>query len=86
MIVSVIRVVVVVMTMVVTKVRIITVFMITVLMNMARYHVSKTMMINPIVIVARVVTISELESESVSVELCRQCSVVYVVLGCQCCV
>ena len=73
MIVSVIRVVVVVMTMVVTKGKVITVFMINVLMNMARYHVSKTVMINTIVIVTRVVTISEVESESVSVELCCQC-------------
>ena len=74
MIVSVIRVVVVVMTMAVTKGKIITVFMIIVLMNMARYHVSKTVMINTIVIVTRVVTISEVESESVSVVcivLCR---------------
>ena len=70
MIVSVIRVVVVVMTVVVTKDKVITVFMIIVLMNMARYHVSKTMMINTIVIVTRVVTISKVESESDRVVLC----------------
>ena len=77
MIVSVIRVVVVLKTIVVTKGKIMTVFMITVLMNMARYHVSKTMMMNTIVIVTRVVTISEIESESVSV-----CCVVSVMLCC----
>ena len=39
------------MAIVVTKVMVIIVFMITVLMNMARYHVSKTVMINSVVIV-----------------------------------
>ena len=46
-----IKVVVVVMAIVVTKGKIITVFMITVLMNMAGYHVSKTVIIDTIVIV-----------------------------------
>ena len=67
MIVNVIKVVVVVMTIVVSKVKIIVVFMITVLMSMARYHVSKTVMINIIVVVTRVVTMDEVESVS---ELC----------------
>ena len=45
--------------------------------EMTHHHFkSKTVMINTIVIVTRVVTISEVESESVSVVLCRQCCVV----------
>ena len=79
MIVNVIRVVVVVMTIVVSKVKIIVVFMITVLISMARYHVSKTVMINIIVIVTRVVTMGEVESV---IELCCLCLVVLSVLVC----